>query len=99
MALIKTNFSPIGGQSGSGVSPAVYAYKTADPHATVDTAGYFNGLSSLLKVGDMIDVVVVTNLGAANEAVATYGRHIVLSNAAGVVDVSDVTVGTVTDTD
>ena len=53
----------------------------------------------LLKVTDVINVVVVTNIDADNEAVATYGPHIVKSIAAGVVDVSDVTVGVVTDTD
>lgn len=87
------------GNSGNSDAPRHWTYKTQDAHATVDTAGYFNAAADVLKVGDLIDVVVVTNIGASNEAVATYGRHIVNSNASGVVDVSDVTVGTVTDTD
>ena len=42
---------------------------------------------------------MVTNLNLSNEATATYGRHLVNANASGVVDVTDVTVGVVTDTD
>lgn len=99
MAFLKANFQPVGGQSARGSAPARYAYKTADTHATVDTAGYFNDLANVLSVGDIIDVVVVAALGASPEVVSTYGKHIVLSNAAGVVDVSNVSVGVVTDTD
>lgn len=104
MAFDISNLNPVGGQSrqidtltagalGNG-GPAVWSYITEDTHATVDSAGYFNSASALLAVGDLIDVVV-----AASGAVSTYGRHIVLSNASGVVDVSNVTVGTVTDSD
>jgi hypothetical protein len=41
--------------------------------------------------------VFTTTIGTG--AISTYGPHVVLSNAAGVVDVSNVTVGVVTDTD
>ena len=99
MAYVEANFAPAGNQSRRGKSPSLWSYKTDDTHATVDTAAYFNNASSLLTIGDIIHVVVVTNLGASNEAVSTYGTHIVLSNAAGVVDVGDVTVNVVTDTD
>ena len=99
MAFIQKNFAPTGGQSTRGLVPAGWSYKTDDTHATIDTAGYFNDMSSLLAIGDVITAVVVTNLGASNEAVATYGTHIVLSNAAGIVDISNVTVNVVTDTD
>jgi len=99
MAFTRANLSPVGGNASKGPVAGIWSYKTDDVHATVDTTGYFNGVSSLLSVGDIMHVVVVTNLGAANEAVATYGTHIVLSNASGVVDVSDVTVNVVTDTD
>lgn len=98
MALTKANLALIG-NDGNSDAPRLWAYKTEDSHATVDSASYFDGVADLLKVGDLIDVVVVTNLGERNEAVSTYGRHIVNANASGVVDVSDVTVGTVTDTD
>ena len=87
------------GPAGNTEAGRQWRYKTEDAHATVDTAAYFNNASTLLQIGDTITVIVVTNLAASNEAVATYGEHIVLSNASGVVDVSDVTVGTVTDTD
>lgn len=101
MAFNKENFSPIGGQSvrGIGGAPAVWSYKTADTHATVDSAGYFNEIRNLLSIGDVIFVSVVTNLGASNEALATYGTHAVINKSATAVDVTDVTAGTVTDTD
>lgn len=99
MAFIQANFSPIGGNAGRGSSPQRFSYKTADTHATVDTSGYFNSVSSLVEPGDIIDVVVVAALGASPEVVSTYGSHIVLTNASGVVDVSNVTAGVVTNTD
>jgi len=99
MAFLIANLSPIGGQAGRGKCPQRFSYKTADVHATVDTSGYFNEVSSLLEPGDIIDVVVVATLGAVPEVVSTYGSHVVLSNTAGVVDVSNVTVGVVTNTD
>lgn len=101
MAFKRANFQPIGGQAcrGIGGAPQVFSYKTDDSHATVDTAGYFNEVRSLLNVGDLIDVVVVTNLDASNEALSTYGRHAVIDKSATAVDVTNVTVGTVTDSD
>lgn len=98
MAFIAKHLTPAGNQSNSD-GPGLWTYKTEDTHAVVDTAGYFDDASSLLRVGDLIDVVVVTTIDADPEVVSTYGKHIVLTNASGVVDVSDVTVGTVTDTD
>ena len=95
----KKFFTPIGGQSARGNAPAMWAYKTQDNHAAVDAAGYFDALSTLLSVGDIINVVVVTNRAASNEATATYGPHLVNANAAGVVDVTNVTIGVVTDSD
>lgn len=97
MALVLRNLSPVN-PSARGMAPVMWTYQTADAHATVDTAGYFNGASALLGIGDIIHVVVV-NDPAAVTSVTTYGPHVVLSNAAGVVDVSNVTVGVVTDTD
>lgn len=87
------------GPDGNGDSGRTYRYKTEDVHAVVDGAGYMNAAEGFLQIMDLIDVVVVTNIDASNEAVATYGRHIVLSNAAGVVDLSNVTVGLMTDSD
>lgn len=101
MAFIRANFGPAGGQSRKGIggAPAIWVYKTADTHATVDSAGYFNEVRNLLSIGDIIWVVVVTNLGAANEALSTYGTHCVKDKSTTAVDVTDVTVGVVTDTD
>ena len=78
----------------------LYRYDTLDTHATVDTDGYFNNSddSVNLAVGDLIDVVVWAT-AIRSGTISTYGRHIVLSvSGAGVVDTSDVTVGTATDT-
>ena len=79
----------------------LFRYDTLDTHATVRADGYFNNQDEVLNlsVGDLIDVVVWTTT-IRSGTISTYGRHIVLSvSAAGVVDVSDVTVGVVTDTD
>jgi len=76
-----------------------WRYDTLDTHATVDTAAYFTGDAvNMLKVGDIIDVCVWAT-AIRTGTVSTYGRHIVLSNDGTTVDTSDVTVGTVTDTD
>ena len=92
MAYSSTGFSTIAA-SKAGNAPAMYAYKTADAIADVNTAGYFNELSSILSVGDLI--YCVTSTGTTAVASFVY----VLSNAAGVVDVNDGTVLANTDTD
>jgi hypothetical protein len=92
MAYSSTGFSTVAA-SKAGNSPAIYAYKTADAIADVNTAGYFNALSDVLKVGDLI--YCVTSTGTTAVATLNY----VLSNAAGVVDVNDGTVLANTDTD
>ncbi len=77
------------GPGGAGVR--LWTYSSADAIATVNTAAYFNGASDLLQVRDIIFVVDT----------ATPGTNIVnvLTNAAGVVDVSDGLAITETDTD
>jgi hypothetical protein len=92
MAYSSTGFSTVAA-SKAGNSPAVYAYKTADSLADVNTTGYFNTLADVLKVGDLI--YCVTSTGTTIVASFVY----VLSNAAGVVDVNDGTVLANTDTD
>lgn len=76
-----------------------WRYDTADAHATVDSANYFDTVANLntMRIGDIIDVIVWSS--TAFTAVSTYGRHIVNANDGTHIDVSDVTVGTVTDTD
>lgn len=99
MAFALANFSPIGGQSARGKAPQLWSYKSADPPATVDGAGYFNTVSDMVEPGDIIIAIDLTTLGSSPEAVQTWGFHIVLTNASGVVDVSNVLAGTVTDSD
>lgn len=95
MAFSATAFQPIGGQAKAGNSPQMWAYVTDDAAATVDTSGYFNSVASILKVGDLI-YRVTTSSGS----VSTAGWHVVMSiSAAGVVNVSDTTALTVTNTD
>jgi hypothetical protein len=92
MAYSAQGFSTVAA-SKAGASPAVYAYKTADSLADVNTTGYFNALANTLRVGDLI--YCVTSTGTTIVASFVY----VLTNAAGVVDVNDGTVLANTDTD
>ena len=91
MAYSVTGLVPIGGQSKAGNAPQMWAYTTTDAIATVNTAGYFNDASELLKVGDLMYV--------HDSNTPTGSLCIVLSNASGVVDVSDGTTIAVTDSD
>lgn len=88
MAFSKTNFSPIGSNSKRGIAPQHFSYKTTDSLATMDTSGYFNTVSSLLEVGDTIDVQVVDSVSATT-AVTDTGSLVIVSNSAGVVDTYD----------
>jgi hypothetical protein len=76
-----------------GNAPSIYAYKTTDSIADVNTSGYFNSLADTLEVGDL--VYCVTSTGTTAVATLVY----VLSNASGVVDVNDGTTLANTDTD
>lgn len=94
MAFNRDNFGPIGGQSKAGTTPAMYIYTTTEAHTAVDASGYFNDLSDMLTVGDMI--IVHGSTGGTR----TVTMHIVVSNASGVVDVGDgTTIGAVSDSD
>ena len=110
MAFIKENFAPAGNSSkpcksiaagalGIG-APQKFTYITEDIHATVDTSGYFNagvayqGVYNMMNPGDIIDVVV-----AASGSISTYGTHICMTKSAGVLNVSNVTVNVVTNSD
>ena len=100
MAFIRRNFAALGGQSTAGAAPQLFSYKTADALTVVRVAGYFNDVRALLRIGDIIEVLVVTNLGLSNEAIAGGGRTLVKDKSATEVDVVDF-FGTyaVTDTD
>ena len=92
MAFSSTGFTAVAA-SKRGSAPSVYAYKTADAIADVNTAGYFNSLANTLEVGDLI--YCVTSTGGTAVATLT----VVRSNAAGVVDVDDGTTLAATDSD
>lgn len=77
------------GPGGGGVR--LWTYQSADAIADVNTEGYFNGAADLLNVRDII-FVVDTNTPSTNIVS-------VLSNSAGVVDVSNGLAITETDSD
>ena len=94
MAFVRNDFNNIGGHARAGVTPAMYVYTTTEAHTAVDASGYFNDISDILNVGDMI--IVHGSTGGTR----TVTMHIVVSNASGVVDVSDgTTIGAVSDSD
>lgn len=101
MAFNRAKLCKVGG--GNGGTPQVWSYKTADTHATVDAAAYFATAGDVLRLGDIINVLVVTNIDASNEATSTYGTHLVnsrsLSAGTYTVDVTNVTAGSVIDSD
>jgi len=90
MAYASTGFVTVCA-SKAGNAPSMYLYKTSDTQATVNTSGYFNDLSSVLSVGDIIFVYDSTT----PSLVLTY----VNSNSSGVVDIVDGTTVSATDSD
>lgn len=91
MAYSSTGLQPIGGQGKAGTAPQMWSYTSADAIADVNTSGYFNSAADLLKVGDLMYI--------RDSATPTASLVIVLSNASGVVDVSDGTAISVADAD
>lgn len=68
----------------------LWHYTTNDIATDVDTAGYFNDAADMLRVGD----IIVANVDTAGAPAG--GMFFVNANAAGVVDVADMTqIGTV----
>jgi hypothetical protein len=92
MAFSATGFTTVSAAK-RGQAPSVYAYKTTDAIADVNTEGYFNDLSDSLEVGDLI--FCVTSIGTTAVATLT----VVRSNASGVVDVDNGTTLAATDSD
>jgi hypothetical protein len=80
------------GAAKAGNAPSMYLYKTADTQATVNTAGYFNSIATLLRVGDIMFVYDSTT----PSLVLTYVNQV---TNAGVVDIADGTTVSATDTD
>ena len=93
MAYAQSGLQPIGGQSKAGNAPQMWSYTApgTDAIADINTEGYFNNASDVLKVGDLIHVW--------DSSVPTSTLVTVLSNASGVVDVSDGTALSVADAD
>lgn len=93
MAYSSTNLQPIGGQAKAGNAPQMWSYTApgTDTLADINTTGYFNNASGVLKVGDLVYVW--------DSSVPTASLLVVLSNASGVVDLSDGTAIAVTDGD
>jgi hypothetical protein len=81
------------GASKSGAAPSVHTYSTTDAIADVNTAGYFNTIASLLRVGDIIFCYTSTGGTPAMSIVW------VNSNTGTVVDVVDGLTVTATDSD
>jgi len=71
----------------------LWHYTTPDVAATVDTTGYFNTATDMLRIGDM--VLANTSTGG----IPSSGIYLVNANALGVVDVADMTVVGAVDTD
>jgi hypothetical protein len=92
MAFSATGWATVAA-SKRGQAPSIYAYKTTDAIADVNTSGYFNSLSTTLEVGDLI--YCVTSTGTTAVATLVY----VLSNSSGTVDVNDGTTLANTDGD
>ncbi len=67
--------------TSDSAAPTLWTYTSADPIADVNTEGYFNDASADLTVRDIIFVI--------DSSTPTATIVNVLSNAAGVVDVSD----------
>lgn len=63
----------------------LWHYTTADAANAVDTSGYFNAASTMLRIGD----IVVANVDTAGTMKA--GLFLVSANTGGVVDVNDLT--------
>lgn len=71
----------------------LWHYITADIATVVDTAGYFNTATDMLRIGDMV-LANTDTVGAPSS-----GIYLVNANALGVVDVADMTAVGAVDTD
>lgn len=92
MAFDRTNLA-LDGAGNNTTLPRRWSYTTIDTDTVVSTAAYFNNAADLLAVGDVV------NVSADTDGTPAYGRVLVVSNAAGVVDVADIEAFTTTDTE
>ena len=72
-----------------GGQPVEWWFTTEDSLATVSAANYFNAVATLVRGGDLIRVVVVSNRGASNQSVTDSSLYSVDSVTAGVVSVTE----------
>jgi hypothetical protein len=63
----------------------LWHYTTADASTVVDTTGYFNAATTMLRVGD----IIIANVDTAGTLKG--GLFLVSANSNGVVDVNDMT--------
>ncbi|MDA1091508.1 MAG: hypothetical protein O3A85_14515 [Proteobacteria bacterium] len=71
----------------------LWHYTTVDLAITVDTSGYFNDATDMVRIGDMVLANVDTDGTPAS------GIYLINANAAGVVDAADMTTVGSVDTD
>lgn len=83
MAFTRDTFQKAAGAGGN--APNIHTYRSNDTAAVIDASGYFNGIADILKIGDLIYA------HCDDDGTDTYGFCVVLSNASGVVDVSNFT--------
>jgi hypothetical protein len=86
---------------GSGNGFHHYRYDTLDGNIVVDASGYFNNSDDNLNlaVGDLIDVFDWAT-AVRSGTLTDWGTHVVVSvGSSGVVDLSDMSSGTITDSD
>ncbi|TCS61690.1 hypothetical protein [Varunaivibrio sulfuroxidans] len=81
MAYLSKNLSVLAYANGF----TLWHYTTADVSTDVDTTGYFNTAADMLRLGD----IIMANTNTAVSPAA--GLFVVRQNAAGVVDVTDMT--------
>jgi hypothetical protein len=79
MAFTFDSFSP--DQRANSAAPRIHTYRTNDAEAVIEGAGYFNDLSDILQVGDLIFIHV--DADGTDTAEFTW----VTANAAGVVTI------------
>ena len=100
MAYNASGLTPIGGQSKRGRAPQIFAYRTTDSAATVDSANYFASAINSLEIGDVILRTTVDSITAPT-SVTSVGFHVVRAKSltAGTIDVADATAINVSNTD
>lgn len=92
MAFTRANFCAASSQANNS-APRLWMYRTTDTTADCNTSGYFNDVANELTVGDLIYAHTDT------DGTPGYIMFPVVSNASGVVDVSDGTALETTDSD